>query len=279
MGTNDAPSTSPTLLGQLWDLNNQQAWARFLEQYQPTIYRWALRWRLQAADAEDVTGRVLARLITAMTTFRYDPTQRFRARLKTVVNNAVQDFLRDLGRRPGARGSGDSDVQQCLEQIESPTDTLVQELHDSFQAKMNEAEQIMERVRQRVTPENWQIFWLTTVEGRPSQEVAAQFGKSVAAVYMAKNRIVKMLQAEGDKLRGQPPSSPHRNPSPQEGEGPEMLEQLKKDTDFDSLRPRADFQKFLADLEKTKATKQPPGNPPPTSAPRPEPARRAPAPS
>src|SRR5438552_1221616 len=117
MATGDGPSTSSTLLRKLWNPDNsEEAWRTFLEWYGPLIYRWCRRSGLQHADAEEVRAVVQSHLAKAMRTFEYDPAQRFRSWLKTVVDNAVRSFWRDLAKRPGQRGSGDTDVHVLLEQ-------------------------------------------------------------------------------------------------------------------------------------------------------------------
>src|SRR5262245_30445388 len=74
------PLTSTTLLRRLQhEPADQEAWAEFVRRYGPQVYRWCRRWRLQEADAEDVTQAVLVRLSARMRTFSYDPVRSFRA--------------------------------------------------------------------------------------------------------------------------------------------------------------------------------------------------------
>src|SRR5262245_4880071 len=123
MVSSEGPSTSPTLLRQLWKAkNNEGAWRTFLERYGPLIYAWCRQLGLQHADAEEVSAVVRSKLATAMRTFEYDPMQRFRGWLKTVVDNAVRDLWEEWKHRPGARGSGDTAVQALLERAEAPGD-------------------------------------------------------------------------------------------------------------------------------------------------------------
>jgi RNA polymerase sigma-70 factor (ECF subfamily) len=200
METSEAPSTSPTLLGQLANRNNQQAWSTFVARYKPLIERWCLRQGLQPADADDVGGRILAKLTKSMADFEYDPAHRFRGWLKTVVNNAVRDFWRNLKNRPAALGSGDTDVQKNLEQVPSPpdVDALAQGLDETMQAE--QVWDLAGRVRERVEAHTWQAYWLTAIEGRSAKEVAEQLGMTTAAVYVAKRRVGKMLRAQGVQL-------------------------------------------------------------------------------
>ena len=55
-----------------------------------------------------------------------------------------------------------------------------------------------EQVRPAVQPVTWQAFWLTAVEGKSGKEVAAALGMSVAAVYLAKSRVMARLK---EKIR------------------------------------------------------------------------------
>jgi RNA polymerase sigma-70 factor (ECF subfamily) len=203
MGASADPSTSPSLLRQLRDpAHREQAWQAFLDRYGPLIYGWCRRAGLQHADAEEVSSRVRSRLVEAMRTFTYDPARRFRGWLKTVVDNTVRSFWRELTHNPGARGSGASAVQETLEQIEAAgaVDELILRLDDRLEDDLEVAYQIMARVRERVKPRTWQAFWDTTMGQEPAMQVATRLGMTVAAVYVAKNRVGNMLRDEVAKL-------------------------------------------------------------------------------
>ena len=51
-----------------------------------------------------------------------------------------------------------------------------------------------EQVRREVTAPTWQAFWRTAVDGQPGQQVAADLGLSVAAVYHARSRVLARLK-------------------------------------------------------------------------------------
>lgn len=209
MGVPDS-ATSVTLLRLLCGQDkDERAWGDFCDRYKPLIERWCRRWPLQAADVEDVTQTVLERVFTKINT--YNPGRGgFRGWLKTVVENAVKDFLRGLRRRPGDRGSGDSDVAEFLQAVAQPEsiDALVQELDSSLQRDL---EAILARVEQDVEPDTMRAFRLTVLEGRPIADAAAELGKSYAAVCMAVNRVKKKLRAEGARLN-EPPPNPEEEP-------------------------------------------------------------------
>ena len=59
------------------------------------------------------------------------------------------------------------------------------------------AEQV---VRNRVQPQTWQAYQMTAREGCRAADVAPQVGMTVAEVYVAKSRVIKMLREEVKKL-------------------------------------------------------------------------------
>jgi RNA polymerase sigma-70 factor (ECF subfamily) len=55
-------------------------------------------------------------------------------------------------------------------------------------------------VRDEFEERTWQAFWLTAVEGRPADDVAADLGVSAAAVRKAKSRVLHRLKEELGEL-------------------------------------------------------------------------------
>ncbi|HEX8200128.1 MAG TPA: sigma-70 family RNA polymerase sigma factor [Isosphaeraceae bacterium] len=193
----DSP-TSVTLLGRLrLNATDPVAWSEFVGRYGPEIYRWCRRWNLQDADAQDVTQIVLQKLARTMRSFAYDASLSFRGWLKTLAHHAWRDFA-EAQRRAGW-GSGDDRVLELLRTVEAGED-LLGNLEVEFEREL--LEEAMARVRLRVTPRSWEAFRLLALEGRPGSEVASGLGLSVAAAYMAKNRVKTMLRREIDALRG-----------------------------------------------------------------------------
>jgi RNA polymerase sigma-70 factor (ECF subfamily) len=164
MARPEGSRTSTTLLGQLADPRNEAAWRRFLERYQPLIRGWCAAWHLPAQEQEEVTAAVLLKLAVEMRRFRYDPGRSFRAWLKTVVNNAVKDLLRDWRSKPGARGTGDSAALEALQQLQAPgpIDSLAEGPGTSLDRDRELAQQAEALVRQRVEPRTWEAFWIGT---------------------------------------------------------------------------------------------------------------------
>jgi RNA polymerase sigma factor (sigma-70 family) len=189
-------ATRASLLGRLQVApSDQQAWAEFVRRYGPLVLSWCRRWRLQDADAEDVTQTVLVRLAQKLRTFAYDPTKSFRAYVRTVTHYVWVEYL-EARKRPDA-GAGDSRVTELLGTIES-RDDLTDRLAAEFDQELLEAATI--RVRLRVEQRTWNAFHLTAVEGLSGADVGGRLGMSVAAVFKAKSKVQKMLQEEVRRL-------------------------------------------------------------------------------
>ena len=182
--------TSASLLARLRAAPaDQTAWAAFVDRYGRKIYGWCRHWGLQEADAQDVTQDVLVRLAEKMRGFAYDPARSFRAWLKTLARHALSDF-RDARGRVAAGGS---QAVELLHAVEA-RDDFVRRLEDEFDQEVYE--EALARVQGRVTPKTWRAFELTAREGRSGAEVAAELGMNVAAVFVARGRVQKMLQDE-----------------------------------------------------------------------------------
>jgi RNA polymerase sigma-70 factor (ECF subfamily) len=191
-----ANQTSLTLLARLrHSPADQDAWAEFVRRYGPQVCRWCRRWQLQEADADEVTQLVLVRLSNRMRTFQYDPSQSFRAYLRTVARYAWCDFL-ESSNRPDV-GRGGSDLLKLLETAEAGTD-LVHRLNEAFDEEL--LEEAQSRVRQHVEPHTWQAFQLTGLQGMSGAEAAKQLGMKIGTVFKAKSKVQQMLREEIGQL-------------------------------------------------------------------------------
>lgn len=192
MGIAPESRTSPTLLGRLRQQPmDRAAWEQFVDHYGRKIYGWCRRWKLQEADAQDVTQEVLTKLAAKMASFTYDPNGSFRGWLKTVTYRAWKEFLRQ--RERACPHSGDDEVFALLQNVEARED-LWKKLEEEYDREL--LEEAMARVQVRVRPSTWQAFLLHAMDGQPAADVADGLGLSVAAVFMAKSRVQAMIRKE-----------------------------------------------------------------------------------
>jgi RNA polymerase sigma-70 factor (ECF subfamily) len=179
---------------------DQEAWAEFVDRYGPQIHGWCRRWGLQEADAQDVTQTVLLQLASKLQTFSYDPSQRFRAWLKTLTHHAWSDFL--AAWHPTVKGSGDSGVRHLLETAQA-RDELTRRLEEAFDQELLEL--ATARVRARVEERTWEAYRLTALEGLSGAQAAAQLGMQVGTVYKAKSKVHAMLQKTLGQMQDEVP--------------------------------------------------------------------------
>jgi RNA polymerase sigma-70 factor (ECF subfamily) len=191
------PDTSTSLLARLQQAPaDHAAWQRFVERYGPRIHGWCRQWALQEADAHDVSQVDLLKLLSAIKRFEYQPSQRFRAWLKTVTHHAWQDLVRGRRQlREGRRFGGDDPLETVAAQ-----DDLSASLDEAYEQEL--LEQALARVRLRVQPHTWDSFRLTALEGLSGAETAVRLGLPVTSVYKAKSNVQKLLKAGVRYLEG-----------------------------------------------------------------------------
>jgi RNA polymerase sigma-70 factor (ECF subfamily) len=198
----ESPATRASLLVRLRDGGDTGAWREFVHLYAPIIYGFARKRGLQDADAADLMQEVLRSVSLAAKRLEYDPARgSFRGWLFTITRNKVFNFLESRSRR--VMGSGDSRVQQRLEQQADSDGALSAEWEANYQRTM--ANQAMERVKGEFQAATWDAFIQTAVEGRTPAQVASRVGLSVGAVYVAKSRVTARLRQEIERMQGDDP--------------------------------------------------------------------------
>jgi RNA polymerase sigma factor (sigma-70 family) len=197
----ESPATRASLLVRVRDGGDAVAWQEFVHLYAPVIYGFARKRGLQDADAADLMQEVLRSLSSAVRRLDYDPVRgTFRGWLFTVTRNKVFNFLE--GRRRRVQASGDSRMQQRLEQ-HADDGALSAEWEVDYQRTL--AAQAMERVKGEFQAATWEAFLLTAVEGRLPAQAAQRVGLSVGAVYVAKSRVIARLRQEIERMQRDDP--------------------------------------------------------------------------
>src|SRR5437899_12050556 len=103
-------TTRASLLLRLADTENQQAWAEFIELYEPLVHRLLRKFGLQDADLRDVAQDVFVAVSRNLD--RFEPAfgrGSFRAWLRTITRNLLINFLAQRRRQLGV-GTGSTDM-------------------------------------------------------------------------------------------------------------------------------------------------------------------------
>jgi RNA polymerase sigma factor (sigma-70 family) len=183
------PPTRASLLLRLRDPHDHAAWREFVDLYAPLVLGYLRKQGLQDADVADLAQDVLAAVAGAIGRLEYDARQgAFRNWLFTVVRRKLSNWRR--AQRARTPGSGDSGTQRLLEQHPATA------AEAGWQAEWEDRvfAWACEQVRRDVTEPTWQAFWQTAVDGRAGKQVAADLGLSVAAVYLARRRVLARLK-------------------------------------------------------------------------------------
>jgi RNA polymerase sigma-70 factor, ECF subfamily len=189
-------STSAHLLGRVRD-RDEVAWRQLAELYSPLVYHWCRQSRVQPADAADIVQEVFRGVLAGIATFDHQREgATFRGWLRSITRHKLADLARRREKQPPAPG-GTTNQQWVIQlpatqedEAESGGD-LATELGDR-DSRVRDA---MLRLRGEVEDRTWLAFWGTTVEDRPSAEVASDLGMSLTAVYQAKSRALARLRA------------------------------------------------------------------------------------
>lgn len=173
-------TTSTSLLERLRQPTDPEAWARFVELYAPLLYRWSCRLGLQDADATDLVQDVFGILLRKLPAFDYDSRRSFRGWLHTVLLNHWRDHPR--------RQLVPLTVEVA---VADPADEMREAEYRRYLV-----DRALRLMRSDFESPTWRACWECVANGRPAVEVAAELGLSIAAVYIARSRVLRRLRQE-----------------------------------------------------------------------------------
>lgn len=194
----DGRTTDPKLLERVRDWRDSHAWARFVSHYEPHLRAVCRVYGLAGASADDCCQHVWIKLASAMRRFHYDPGRGFRRWIHVYFHCRVRDMIR-AARRHGTEVPMTEDMALGLFHPERNGDAP----HDpEIVAMLLRAQEVQDAVRARITPENWDVFRLIGIEGRPIADTATFLGRQYTSVYRAYKRVSRMIAEERRRRDG-----------------------------------------------------------------------------
>jgi RNA polymerase sigma-70 factor (ECF subfamily) len=195
-------STRRSLITRLKDWDDHESWREFFQTYWKLIYSVAIKSGLSETEAEDVVQETVVTVAKTMEGYRYEPEKcRFKTWLMRITRMRIVDQLRkrkpDFAQRPGR--SGPETRTPTIERIPAPTPQFVETLWDEEWQK-NLVDAAMDRVKRRVKPEHYQIFYLSVVKELGAAHVGRTLGVSAAQVYLVKHRVAARVKKEIQQL-------------------------------------------------------------------------------
>ena len=195
--------SSPTrwsLVERLKDWDDHVSWKEFFDTYWRLIYAVATRSGLNDAEARDVVQETVITVAKKMGSFKADPAQGpFKSWLLQITRRRIVDQLRKRpppGRFKDPEARSDETTRTAtVERVPDPNSLDLESRWDEEWQK-NLMAAAMERVKDKVSPKQFKIFYLLVVKKFPAGEVAKTLGVNIAQVYLAKHRVSAVVRKE-----------------------------------------------------------------------------------
>ena len=184
------PETRASLILRLRNAEDAAAWEEFTEIYGPVVFRVARRRGLQAADAENLCQEVLLSVAQSVSQWvGRDDRGSFHAWLLRIAHNRAVDMLSQRATR--SMGKDGEQGQKLLDAATAGNDisSLIEREYERELFRL-----AADRVQQVVSPQTWQAFWLTEVEGQSVQQTAEALGTTTGHVYVSRSRVMARIK-------------------------------------------------------------------------------------
>ena len=186
------PTTSPTLLERL-TAGDEVGFAEFERRYAPMISTLGHLRRLNDRECAELVQEVLLVFFRKGENFRFDPARgKFRTFLGKVVRDCATDILR---RRSTAVAPAEFEAEDAAPPPDVAADLVLLRM-----MRADALEQLLERLRERVSPETYRIFEHYTLKRHSPAE--ALDGEIVGRnrIYKVKQRCLEFLREESRKM-------------------------------------------------------------------------------
>ena len=173
------------------------AWKDLTDLYRPLILRWLNRQGVPARDLEDLSQEVLLSVVKQLPSFQHSGHQgAFRSWLRTIVCRRTADYWRAID--ASTQATGGSGATAALQEIADPDSELNRqwdEEHDRYVLQC-----LLDLVQEEFEPATLRAFRRLALDGASGAEAAQELGLSVAAVYVAKSRVLARIRQEAEGL-------------------------------------------------------------------------------
>ncbi len=196
--------TRRSLLSRLKRWDDQGSWREFFDTYWKFLYCVAVKSGLSDEDARDVVQETVVTVAKGLREGRFKTAEgsSFKAWLQLIVRRRVVDHLRRRRIPAAEHGTEPDDTSRTplVERIAASDVDPIGEVWEEEWAR-NLADAAIERVKQRVSAKQFQMFDLYVLKEWPVSEVARSVNANVAQVYLAKHRVTSLIKQETVRLR------------------------------------------------------------------------------
>jgi len=181
--------TTATVLQQLRDFENRDAWESFAERFHRPVVSFAKGMGLKQADAEDAAQETLLAFAEAYRRGQYDPAKgRLSRFLFGIAYRQALKTRRVAGAGLLAGANVESGVLSQVPDEQAATGIWDTELERSL------LDRCLSQVQREFEPQTFQAFDLVVRNEQSADDVAKQLGVPIKSVYNAKHRILKRIR-------------------------------------------------------------------------------------
>ena len=204
-GAADPAATRSSLVNRLRNWSDHGSWQDFFDTYWKLIYAVATKAGLSDAEARDVVQETVVAVAKQMRDGGYDRAKgSFKNWLCLITRRRIVDHFR---RRtdPKLRAAPQPDDTGRTDTVDRVPDPASLELDSVWEEewRKNLLDAAIERVKQRVTPKQFQIFDLSVLRHLSVGEVTKLLKVNSAQVYLARHRVGALIKLEAKRLKAQ----------------------------------------------------------------------------
>lgn len=205
LGAEDPDATRSSLVRRLGNWNDHGGWQDFFDRYWKLIYAVAVKAGLSDAEAQDVVQETVVAVAKQMRGGGYNRDKSsFKNWLCLITRRRIVDHFRrrtKLKKQP-LPSADDTSRTSTVARVPDPASLELDSVWDEEWQK-NLVDTAIERVKQQVTPKQFQIFDLSVLKELPVREVTKLLKVNTAQVYLSRHRISALVKQEVARLEKQ----------------------------------------------------------------------------
>jgi RNA polymerase sigma factor (sigma-70 family) len=214
---NDEPNsirTRSSLLNRLKTSDDTESWQEFYQIYGKLVRDFAIQAGLTDAEADEVVQETAIAMARHLPEYRHNPKVcRFKSWLLNQASWRIKDQFKKRQKEPGwMAGSNPAQTQRPSNDDTSRTSTIHRvadnagaDYTELFETQWRKSlfDTALERVREKFSLKQFQIFDLLVAKEWPAAQVARSLGVTLANVYVTRHRISAAIKKETKRLESQ----------------------------------------------------------------------------
>lgn len=205
MSESKSPVTRKTLIEKLDNWEDWASWDEFYRTYSDFVWHIARKSGLTDEEASDVVQETFIGVAKNLQRKKFDTSQ---GSFKSYLLNQARWRIIDQVRRRKKLGAHEANLYAVeqddrmtapLDRLSDPLGHELEQLWDR-EWQNNIMELALKRVKNLVSPKQFQIFTAYVIHGWSAEKIKAELGANAAHVYLTKHRVGKMLKKEAQRL-------------------------------------------------------------------------------